>query len=290
MPNSGLSSSEYIRRLQNRVVYADYLVQQKQYADGCLKSTQLSSGAGSHHSSGTLTSILEGSFQTTDAERSTIQLQNECPVVPIPIRMLVLMGSNYAETATAISNRLLALGITNATITSVQLTNIYTGSAITTANYNVVLYATNGIINGAGALSTNLKNYVEQGGHLITGVSVWSLYPSGFDFMITPFQVSNTLTAALTITMNTVGYHPITFGIANSLSGAGTLVTNGALVSQSGTTVIATLASNGNSLIGIRTVGTSRLVGLNCDIYTATSYTNLVNLLGNIVLWCVRRI
>lgn len=271
-------------------MYANYLVQQKQYADGCLQSTQLSSGAGSHHSSGTLTSVLEGSFQTTDAERSTIQLQNECPVVPIPIRMLVLMGSNYVETATAISNRLVALGITNATISSAQLTNIYTGSAITTTNYNVVLYATNGILNGAIALSTNLKNYVERGGHLITAVSLWSLYPSSFDFTITPFQVSNTLTSALAITMNTVVDHPITFGIPKSLTGVGTLVTNGALVSQSGTTVIATLASNGHSLIGIRTVGTSRLVGLNCDIYSATSYTNLVNLLANMVLWSVRRI
>jgi hypothetical protein len=71
----------------------------------------------------------------------------------------------------------------NSSIISREVGTSETGSDITTSNYDVVVYYTNGgSETGSTSLSVNLNNFVNSGGHLITGTFLWNSYPSGFDF------------------------------------------------------------------------------------------------------------
>ena len=295
-----LSSSDLTKRRQYRTIYADYIIRQQQLKGGCVTTFQLTSGSGANKSASDLISIAEGVLFTTPEEQANIQTNNSCPVAPIPIApvvqaplKLLILAENAPEplatTRTTILNRLATLGYTNATVSVVTLTNVYTGAEINTATYNTVLYYTNNAT-GAAQLSTNLKNFVNAGGNLVTAVFMWNVAPSGFDYTITPFQASGAQQSDPTCNMTINVVHPITTGVNTSLTGGVAIFTNNNLTLQAGATKIASFTSSGWPLVGVNTIGSSRVVGLNIGIYTMSTYANLTNLVVNACLWANKNI
>jgi hypothetical protein len=283
-----MSSSEYTRRLQNRIVYADYLAQQKKITGGCLPAAQLSSGAGSDRPSGVRTMILQGEFQTTDAEKTVITNN----VIPCPIdrgirlRVAVITDTSPTETASAIQSRMQALGFYNATATGLLLTNTFTGSTLSVNTYEAVVFATNSA-SGAAALSRNLARFVDQGGHLISMTFVWNVPPGGdvnFDYTTTPFAASG-VQASYDGNMTVDVPHPITKDVGTALTGGVSLFSNGNVTLQSGATKLASYTTNGFPLVAIATRSRARLVGINIGLYNARLYQNLINLIANACLW-----
>lgn len=300
------SSSELTNRRQSKTVYSYYIAKKEQLKGGCITSFQLTSGSGAKNSASELINIIEGAIFTTPEEQTNIQRNNSCPVtssappdtpvvppvVQPPLRLLILNDGTaepLATTRTTILNRLTALGYTDATVTTTTLTNVYTGSDITTTTYNTVLYYTNNAT-GAAQLSTNLKNFVNAGGNLVTAVFMWNVAPTGFDYTITPFQASGAQASDSTCNMTVNVVHPITTGVNTSLTGGVSIFTNQNLSLQSGATKIASFTSSGWPLVGINTIGTSRVVGLNIGIYTMSTYINLTNLVVNACLWANKNI
>ncbi len=238
--------------------------------------------------------MLQGAFFTTPTEQSTILANNTCPVAaaapapdPVtPLKLLILGDTNTSLVTTAITTRLTDLGYTDATVSSAQLGTSYTGSTIDTATYNVVFIFTNSSQTGGAGLNTNLTNFVTAGGNVVSATFIWSLYPSGFtgsDF--TPFGLkaqSSDSTGNMTVDV----VHPITTGVTTTLTGGSTSIfNNGNVTLQTGTTKIASFTTSGVPLVGIRTIGSSRVVGLNIQVNTLSSYPNLRNLVTNAILW-----
>ena len=119
----------------------------------------------------------------------------------------------------------------------------------------------------------------------MTAVFLWNVFPSGFDFTLTPFQSSGAQLADATCNMTVNVAHPITNGVNTSLTGGVSLFTNTNLSLQPGATKIATFTSSGYPLVAVGTIGPSRLVGLNIGIYNLSLYPNLTNLVVNACLW-----
>lgn len=281
-------------------MYADYIAKQEKLKGGCVTIFQLTSGSGATNSASDLLGVLQGAVFTTPEEAETIQTNSRCPqasqaasAITQPPLKLLLLGDGVVEplatTRTTIVNRLTALGYTDATVTTATLTSGYTGSEITTETYNTVLYYTN-TTGGAAQLSTNLKNFVTSGGNLVTAVFLWNVAPTGFDYTITPFQASGLQTSDSTCNMTVNVVHPITTGVNTSLTGGVALFTNNNLTLQTGATKIASFTTSGFPLVGINTVGSSRVVGLNIGIYTMSTYSNLTNLVVNACLWANRNL
>ena len=145
MPTTNYDASEITRKSQTRTIYSDYITQVQRLNGGCANRVQLTSGSGSANESSIINELREGALFTSPTQQSTIIANDSCPVLATPtvippLRLLVLVDTNVAATGTAISNRLLALGFTDAVVTVDTLTAGYTGSTINTSTYNVVLY------------------------------------------------------------------------------------------------------------------------------------------------------
>jgi hypothetical protein len=279
-------------RNQNRMLYANYRMQQNNTQQGCQGFMRLENGGPAD--ADIITRLLEGARETTVAEIQLDISSNACPsvvavtVTPSPVtptlKLYILGDTNVSTVTSTIQTRLTALGYTTATVNSVQLGTTYTGSDLNVSTYNTVLFFTNASQTGAAALSTNLKNFVNAGGNLVTATFAWNLYPSGFDATITPFQLraqSNDSTGNMTVDV----VNPITTGVNTSLTGGALVPNNGAVVLQSGATKIATYTTSGVPLVAINTIGSSRTVGLNITVNTISSYPNLRNLTVNALLW-----
>ena len=184
-------------------------------------------------------------------------------------KILVLGDAQVSATRNAIYNEINSRGYTNITATAQQLSTTYTGAGLTKANFDVVLLWTNTSEIGQNGWETNLNTFVAAGGSVVTASYIWSLKTPGFDLTQTPFQANASSTdASGNFTKDTA--HPIIDGIAESSLG-GAVQTNGAVALQSGATKISTYAASGNPFIAVKTVGSSRLVGINAYIAPASN-------------------
>ena len=294
MLTKNLASSDLIKQKQARTIYLNYITQQQAQNQGCVGRVQIQSGSASDNAASQLVNLAEGAIFTTVTQQQT-QLSNfACPVsvsapapAPVPtLKLLVLGDSGVATQASAIQSQLSALGYATATVTSQILGTTYTGSTdlANTSTYNTVLLYTNASQTGAASLSTNLKAWVALGGNLVTATFVWNLYPSGFDFTITPFQAnaqSSDSTGNLTVTV----VHPITTGVGTAITNGTSILNNGNISLQSGATTIATFTTSGAPYVAIKTSGSSRLVGINAFPNGMNTYTNERSLVTNACLW-----
>lgn len=300
MLTKNLASSDLIKQRQARTIYLNYITQQQAANQGCAQRVQIQSGSGVDNASSQLISLLEGAIFTSVTDQQAQLSNNACPVTsstaapapaPAPsptLRLLVLGDAQVTTNANAISTRLTALGYTGFTVNSQVIGTTYTGSVdlADTTTYNTVLLYTNASQTGAAGLSTNLKNWVNLGGDLVTATFIWNIAPSGFDYTITPLQAnaqSNDSTGNLTVTV----VHPITTGVNTSITGGALILNNGNASLQPGATTIATYTTSGVPYVVIRTVGSSRLVALNVGLTSLSSYQNLINLTTNACLWAV---
>jgi len=170
------------------------------------------------------------------------------------------------------------------TYSAVTMGTTYTGgSDITPDNYDVVVMYTNGAQTGGAGLSTNLVNYINAGGNVVTGVFLWNVYSAGFAVStISAFNATNTqgnppggnivITSATTIT-DGIGLTMPTFFYNN----------NPTLVS--GAVQLATY-SNGANLLATKSVGSSKLVSINAAPLNITNSTSTIcKMFGNSILY-----
>ena len=202
------------------------------------------------------------------------------------LRVLVLGDGNASTMATQISNEIVLLGYPTPTTSAVTISTTYTGSGLTTSNFDVVVYYTNSGQIGATTLTTSLRNFVDSGGNLVTATFLWILRPTNFDYTLTPYVgiVNQSTDSTGNMTVSVV--HPITTGVGTNLTSGGTVQNNLVTTLQSGATTIATYTTSGVPLVGINTIGTARLVGINLYFpsYLSTR-ANLRRLVTNGVLW-----
>ncbi len=85
-----MNSSELTKRINNRVLYADYIIQKQKFDGGCVIRVQLGSGSGNDNSSSSLINLREGALFTTPTEQTNILTLNTCPIIQNPV---VLGGS-----------------------------------------------------------------------------------------------------------------------------------------------------------------------------------------------------
>lgn len=85
-----MNSSELTKRINNRVLYANYIIQKQKFDGGCAIRVQLGSGSGNDNSSSSLINLREGALFTTPTEQTNILTLNTCPIIQNPV---VLGGS-----------------------------------------------------------------------------------------------------------------------------------------------------------------------------------------------------
>lgn len=290
LPNT--NSSDLIKSLQARTIYANYIVQQQKISQGCITVVSRANTQASD-----LYQIYEGAQFTSPTVQSTILADpaNSCPISVFsvtpdapPLKLLVLGDTLASTVASVIAARLTALGYTGFTVDSATIGTTYTGNTLKIANYNTALIWTNSSHTGATGFGAAIRSFVNAGGNVVSSTFIWNLYPSDMDFTTTPFQArgqSNDSTAIMIIDV----VHPITTGVTLSLNGGNTVLTNGAVVLQSGATRLARFTATGDTVVGINTVGTARLVGLNLYISNLAS-TPIRDLTVNACLWANKNI
>ena len=202
------------------------------------------------------------------------------------LRLLILGDTQVSTVSGQVSNEIVTLGYPTPTISAVTISTTYSGTGLSSSSWDVVLYYTNSSQTGAVALNTSLRNYVDNGGNLVTCTFIWNLRPLGFDFTLTPYVGTVNQSSDGTGNMTISVVHPITTGVGTSLTGGVAIPNNLVTTLQSGASTIATYTSSGYPIIGINTVGTSRLVGINgyFPSYIVTR-ANMRRLVTNTVLW-----
>jgi hypothetical protein len=103
-----LNSSDLTKRIQNRILYADYIIQKQKFENRCSTRIQLTSGSGADDAASSFLPILQGSSFTTPTEQSTILGLNACPVPPPPVSprgsMLFVGGGVSVQTNVSYPN------------------------------------------------------------------------------------------------------------------------------------------------------------------------------------------
>jgi len=211
---------------------------------------------------------------------------------PIPpssnLRLLILGDGSVSNVVTSIRTQLSILGYSgSSTVSGITMGTTYSGTGLNPDQYNCVLYYTNSSQTGSAALSTNLLNYRNLGGHIITGVFTWNLRPSGWSYpnltnFVAPVNQTNNNT-----NINILTSHPIFNGVSSAITNNAIYFTNDIISTQSGSTTLATLSSNGRPFLAIRTVGSSNLISINTFPVGVSSYTNMRRLFTNAALWAV---
>jgi hypothetical protein len=167
----------------------------------------------------------------------------------------------------------------------------YTGSDLTTLNYDVVMLYMNGGSPPSSSLGTAINNFVTAGGHLVIGVFAWSITMPGLDYANYSVFNNNGFQTYAGSAVTHVSSHPI----FNKINPAGVTLTsnaNSGMTLTSGTTAIATLSSPSTSFIGVRQIGSARSVGVN--VFPTMSWTTGVNqnsnslrYIVNSIYWCI---
>lgn len=203
-------------------------------------------------------------------------------------RVLFLGDTGVNTIANNISTYITNTGY-SITYSAVTMGTTYTGgSDITPDNYDVVVMYTNGGQTGGAGLSTNLVNYINAGGNVVTGVFLWNVYRSGFAVStISAFDVTNSQGhppgGNIIITSPTV----ITNGIGLTMP---TVFYNNNPTLVSGAVQLATY-SNGDNLLATKSVGSSRLVSINAaPLNISNSTSTICKMFGNSILYAAGEI
>lgn len=196
------------------------------------------------------------------------------------IRLNIVGDSSIASVAAGLASARTAQGYSNVTInyTSTLLNN-YTGSNLTTANFDVVLIYTNGGITFNSNIGTNLNSYISAGGPVVFGVFMWGNVArlTNFTYANSPYDYRGSQ-GNQTATMTKTVAHPITSNISTSVSGS-TFYTPTVTV-QGTATSIATFPDS-TSMVAYQT--SPRRVAVNLFPLAGTS--NAYRLFLNSVLW-----
>ncbi len=293
------SSSELTRRIQTRMQYANFIIQQQAVKDGCQGTITLEGGSGGTKNASVFTDVTEGQTYTTLAEQTEILENNACPApaaapAPVIVLRLLLLGDTTVDTVkTSLTTRFNTLGYTNTiTITARQLSTTETGSDLTTSNYDVLLMYTNTGHIGADALATAITSFIDAGGHFVNTANFFgTLYPGGVSGTFGSTSTYSAFTPPVGFN-STIGTNMFVVVTSVITDGVGVALTNGVAVGGSGNpqvvaggTKLATSGSGGNSLLAIGTKGSSRLVSINRYIGAIDTYTNLRDLVANAVLY-----
>lgn len=152
----------------------------------------------------------------------------------------------------------------------------YTGEEITTSSFNTVLFWSSEGNTGTQLLSANLYTFIKNGGNVVTGGHMCSIYPKGFDFRITPLYCNPTAKPGPETTVSTTDGLSITQGLTFesqkvALDTAWLQGNSKEIVKVAGVPYIAT-----------KILGNSRLVGIN-----AVPSTENIDIFLRCVLWTV---
>ena len=207
---------------------------------------------------------------------------SQTPAASSQKRILFLGDGSVGTVATNVSTYLTNIG-EPITYSAVTMSTTYAGAGMSTANYDAVVMYTNSSQTGAAGLSTALTNYVNSGGHLITGVFIGNLYPSGFSHStLTAFSSnaqSNDATGNFTVSTAT----KITDNIGTTFGGFS--FTNGNPSLTSGATLYASYTS-GTKLLAMKTVGSANLISINTFFGSITSSSStLCKMVGNSIMY-----
>lgn len=278
-------------RNQNRMIYANYVIQQNNVQQGCQVRAELQNGGVAD--ADIVPKLVEGALETTSAERDLVISSTACPVTTVPIvivlRLLILGDSTVDTVKSALQTRFSELGYTNTiTITTRQLSTTETGSDLTTSNYDVLLMYTSTGNTGAAALTDAIASFIDAGGNFVNTANFFgTLYPANFFPGKLSYSAFNSV--GFNSTNSSSMYVVVESAITN---GVGLALTNGVAVGGSGNpavvaggTKLATSGLGGNSLLAIGTKGSARLVSINRYIGAIDIYTNLRDLVANSVLY-----
>ena len=197
-------------------------------------------------------------------------------------RVLFLGDTGVGTVASNIDTYITGTG-NQITVTTQSLGTSYDGSDISTDDFDVVLMYTNSGQTGSASLSTNLDNFVNAGGSLVTGVFLWSIYPSGFSHsQLTAFDKTNSQSHPPGGDIIIVTPSSITNGIGLTMP---TFFDNDNPSLGTGATLLATY-SNGENLLAVKNVGSSKLVSINAAPLNINNSTSTIcKMFGNAILY-----
>jgi hypothetical protein len=219
--------------------------------------------------------------QTPTVSPTTTRTPTPTPT-PGQLKVLFLGDSSVTSIASNINTYITATG-QSISYSAVTMSTNYTGSGnITKANYDVVMIYTNAGQIGTTTMANALTTFVGQGGSVVSGTFLWSLFPSGYNFTgTTTFNTnaqSNPVGGNIIITSATT----ITNGIGLTMP---TTFNNGAITLNSGSGQLATY-SDGTNLLAVKTIGSATLVGINAaPINIINSTSTITKMFGNAILY-----
>jgi hypothetical protein len=219
--------------------------------------------------------------QTPTVSPTTTRTPTPSPT-PGLLKVLFLGDSTVTSIASNINTYITATG-QSISYSAVTMSTNYTGSGnITKANYDVVMIYTNAGQIGTTTMANALTTFVGQGGSVVSGTFLWSLFPSGYNFTgTTTFNTnaqSNPPGGNIIITSATT----ITNGIGLTMP---TTFNNGAITLNSGSAQLATY-SDGTNLLALKTIGSARLVGINASpVNISNSTSTITKMFGNAILY-----
>jgi hypothetical protein len=102
-----MDSSQLTRRIQNRQIYSNYIIQNQTLQQGCRGYNGLENGQPAE--ANILSNLLEGARETTVEERARILASTACPVAPAPapappsVGGSMLFSSSFGDTGSHVS-------------------------------------------------------------------------------------------------------------------------------------------------------------------------------------------
>ena len=167
--------------------------------------------------------------------------------------------------------------------------NVYTGSDLTTSNYDVVFVWTDGSVNAS--LGANLNTFVSNGGNLVIAVfAIASVQIAGFTYTNCPVLFPGNQSMASTSLGTYTSGDPLMLGVSSFNPGSARFGAGG-LTAQSGSTIVARYNDN-NLLVVSKIIGTARTVALNFFPPSSSSRSEFWNistnggeLMCNAIMW-----
>lgn len=205
------------------------------------------------------------------------------------LRVLVIGDTSVNSVQQYLSSGLTSQGVTNYTISGVTASTTYSGTTTLSSNYDAILYYTNSTQYGSTGLTGNLTTFVNNGGGLVTGVFMWNLRPSNFNYQLTAFSGSvNQSSATQTWTGNTL--HPILSGVSSAITNSSYFI-NVLVDNSAGSTTIARIVPSNTPYVGVNsTTYTGRIASINTFPVGMSSNTNMRVLFARAVMWAANRI
>lgn len=195
------------------------------------------------------------------------------------VRLNIIGDTSIGSVASGIATARTTQGfVSTLTITSTLLNN-YTGSDLTTANYDCILVYTNGGIAFNNNFGNNVNSFITAGGTAVFGVFTWGNVGriTNLDYVNTGFNYNGSQTNG-SIVMNNIIPHPITSNVVTNL---GSTFYTASLVSPAGASTITTITANSSPFINI--LSNPRRVGVN--IFPPNGGTNGFNLFVRAIWW-----